>query len=164
MNIKFQNKPVTLKGAEVKVGDSAPDFTAIDNNLNPVSLKDTKGVRIILTVPSIDTPTCDLETRTFNNKATSIPNVTIYTISMDLPFAQTRWCAAHGVKNVITLSDYKDRMVGENYGTYVSELGLLTRAAFVIDSNNKVVYVEYVEEITEQPNYDKVLEAAKNVK
>lgn len=164
MNIKFQNKPVTLKGAEVKVGDSAPDFTAIDNNLNPVSLKDTKGVRIILTVPSIDTPTCDLETRTFNNKATSIPNVTIYTISMDLPFAQTRWCAAHGVKNVITLSDYKDRMVGENYGTYVSELGLLTRAAFVIDSNNKVVYVEYVEEITEQPNYDKVLEAAKNAK
>ncbi|WP_097027447.1 thiol peroxidase [Clostridium peptidivorans] len=164
MNIKFQNKPVTLKGAEVKVGDSAPDFTAIDNNLNPVSLKDTKGVRIVLTVPSIDTPTCDLETRTFNNKATSIPNVTIYTVSMDLPFAQSRWCAAHGVKNVITLSDYKDRLVGENYGTYVAELGLLTRAAFVIDSNNKVVYVEYVEEITEQPNYDKVLEAAKNAK
>lgn len=164
MNIKFQNKPVTLKGAEVKVGDSAPDFTAIDNNLNPVSLKDTKGVRIVLTVPSIDTPTCDLETRTFNNKATSIPNVTIYTFSMDLPFAQSRWCAAHGVKNVITLSDYKDRMVGENYGTYVAELGLLTRAAFVIDSDNKVVYVEYVEEITEQPNYDNVLEAAKNAK
>ncbi|MBE6066812.1 MAG: thiol peroxidase [Clostridium lundense] len=164
MNIKFQNKPVTLKGKEVKVGDSAPDFIAIDNNLTPISLKDTKGVRIILTVPSIDTPTCDLETRTFNNKATSIPNVTIYTISMDLPFAQARWCAAHGIENVITLSDYKDRMVGENYGTYVSELGLLTRAAFVIDSNNKVVYAEYVEEITEQPNHDKILDAAKNAK
>lgn len=162
MNIKFQNKPVTLKGAEVKVGDFAPDFTAIDNSLNPISLKDTKGVRIVLTVPSIDTPVCDLETRTFNSKATSIPNVTIYTISMDLPFAQSRWCAAHGIENVVTLSDYKDRLVGENYGTYVQELGLLTRAAFVIDSNNKVVYAEYVEEITEQPNHDKILEAAKN--
>jgi thiol peroxidase len=163
MKVKFQKKPVTLWGNEVKVGDTAPDFIAIDNNMQPVSLKDTKGVRIILTVPSLDTPVCDLEARTFNEVASSIPNVSVYTISMDLPFAQIRWCAAHGIKNVKTLSDFKDRLVGKNYGTYIEELGLLTRAAFVIDENNKVTYVEYLEEVTDQPNYDAILEAAKKI-
>lgn len=164
MIVKFQNSPVTLVGNELKVGDMAPDFKAIDNNLKEVSLKDTKGVRILLTVPSIDTPVCDLEVRTFNNKAASIEGVSIYTISMDLPFAQARWCGAHGVNNVTTLSDYKDRLVGKNYGTYVEELGLLTRAAFVIDSSNKVAYVEYLEEITEQPNFEAILKAASEAK
>lgn len=153
--------PITLEGNELKVGDMAPDFTAIDNNMKPVSLKDTKGVRILSVVPSLDTEVCDLETRTFNSKAAEIPNVTIYTISMDLPFAQARWCGAHGVDKVITLSDFKDRLVGKNYGTYIKELGLLTRAVFVIDSNNKITFVEYVPEVTSQPNFDKVLEAAK---
>lgn len=164
MIVKFQNSPVTLVGNELKVGDMAPDFKAIDNNLKEVSLKDTKGVRILLTVPSIDTPVCDLEVRTFNNKAASIGGVSIYTISMDLPFAQARWCGAHGVNNVTTLSDYKDRLVGKNYGTYVEELGLLTRAAFVIDSSNKIAYVEYLEEITEQPNFEAILKAASEAK
>ncbi|WP_434303790.1 thiol peroxidase [Clostridium botulinum] len=161
MEIKFMGNPITLEGNELKVGDIAPDFTAIDNNMKPVSLKDTKGVRILSVVPSLDTEVCDLETRTFNSKATEIPNVTIYTISMDLPFAQARWCGAHGVDKVITLSDFKDRLVGKNYGTYIKELGLLTRAVFVIDSNNKITFVEYVPEVTNQPNFDKVLEAAK---
>ncbi|MBD5639356.1 thiol peroxidase [Clostridium botulinum] len=161
MEIKFMGNPITLEGNELKVGDIAPDFTAIDNNMKPVSLKDTKGVRILSVVPSLDTEVCDLETRTFNSKATEIPNVTIYTISMDLPFAQARWCGAHGVDKVITLSDFKDRLVGINYGTYIKELGLLTRAVFVIDSNNKITFVEYVPEVTNQPNFDKVLEAAK---
>jgi len=161
MEIKFMGNPITLEGNELKVGDMAPDFTAIDNNMKPVSLKDTKGVRILSVVPSLDTEVCDLETRTFNSKAAEIPNVTIYTISMDLPFAQARWCGAHGVDKVITLSDFKDRLVGKNYGTYIKELGLLTRAVFVIDSNNRITFVEYVPEVTSQPNFDKVLEAAK---
>ncbi|WP_434282473.1 thiol peroxidase [Clostridium botulinum] len=164
MEIKFMGNPMTLEGNELKVGDIAPDFTAIDNNMKPVSLKDTKGVRILSVVPSLDTEVCDLETRTFNSKAAEIPNVTIYTISMDLPFAQARWCGAHGVDKVITLSDFKDRLVGKNYGTYIKELGLLTRAVFVIDSNNKITFVEYVPEVTNQPNFDKVLEAAKAAK
>ncbi|APH20340.1 thiol peroxidase [Clostridium botulinum] len=164
MEIKFMGNPMTLEGNELKVGDIAPDFTAMDNNMNPVSLKDTKGVRILSVVPSLDTEVCDLETRTFNSKAAEIPNVTIYTISMDLPFAQARWCGAHGVDKVITLSDFKDRLVGKNYGTYIKELGLLTRAVFVIDSNNKITFVEYVPEVTNQPNFDKVLEAAKAAK
>ncbi|AVP65893.1 thiol peroxidase [Clostridium botulinum] len=161
MEIKFMGNPITLEGNELKVGDMAPDFTAIDNNMKPVSLKDTKGVRILSVVPSLDTEVCDLETRTFNSKAAEIPNVTIYTISMDLPFAQARWCGAHGVDKVITLSDFKDRLVGKNYGTYIKELGLLTRAVFVIDSNNRITFVEYVPEVTSQPNFDKVLEASK---
>ena len=161
MEIKFMGNPITLEGNELKVEDMAPDFTAIENNMKPVSLKDTKGVRILSVVPSLDTEVCDLETRTFNSKAAEIPNVTIYTISMDLPFAQARWCGAHGVDKVITLSDFKDRLVGKNYGTYIKELGLLTRAVFVIDSNNKITFVEYVPEVTSQPNFDKVLEAAK---
>ncbi|EPY6472576.1 thiol peroxidase [Clostridium sporogenes] len=161
MEIKFMGNPITLEGNELKVGDMAPHFTAIDNNMKPVSLKDTKGVRILSVVPSLDTEVCDLETRTFNSKAAEIPNVTIYTISMDLPFAQARWCGAHGVDKVITLSDFKDRLVGKNYGTYIKELGLLTRAVFVIDSNNKITFVEYVLEVTNQPNFNKVLEAAK---
>lgn len=161
MEIKFMGNPITLEGNELKVGDMAPDFTAIDNNMKPVSLEDTKGVRILSVVPSLDTEVCDLETRTFNSKAAEIPNVTIYTISMDLPFAQARWCGAHGVDKVITLSDFKDRLVGKNYGTYIKELGLLTRAVFVIDSNNRITFVEYVPEVTSQPNFDKVLESAK---
>ncbi|MDF2882538.1 MAG: tpx [Clostridiaceae bacterium] len=164
MKVNFKNSPVTLVGNEVKVGDSAPDFTAIDKSMQPVSLSNNKGVKILLTVPSIDTPVCDLETRTFNERATELNNVTIYTISMDLPFAQSRWCGAHGIKNVITLSDFKDRIVGKNYGTYIEELGLLTRASFVIDSNNKVVYVDYLKEVADYPNYDEILEAAKKAK
>lgn len=164
MQLKFQGKPVTLSGNTIKVGDTIPDFTVIDNNLNPISLKDTKGVRIFLTVPSIDTPVCDLETRTFNEKASEIPGVTVYTISMDLPFAQSRWCAAHGVKNVTTASDYKDRSFGKNFGTYIVDLGLLSRTAFVVDSNNKVTYANYLEEVTDYPDYDEILNAAKKAK
>lgn len=164
MDLKFQGKIMRVSGNEVKVGVTAPDFTVVNNSLEPVSLKDTKGIRIFLAVPSIDTPVCDLEARTFNERATEIPGVTVYTISMDLPFAQSRWCAAHDIKNVVTLSDYKDRTFGENFGTYVNDLGLLARAAFVVDSNNKVTYVEYVPEITDPPKYDNILKAAKECK
>ena len=159
MKVTFQGNPLTLEGVQVKVGDSAPNFTVVNNDLNPVSLNDTKGKRVFLTVPSLDTPVCDTEVRRFNEEASKLDNVTIYTISMDLPFAQARWCGAAGVNNVITVSDYKDREFSKNYGAYINELGLSTRAVFVVDENNKVTYVEYLSEITEEPNYDKALEA-----
>ncbi|MCG4578811.1 thiol peroxidase [Clostridium cochlearium] len=164
MNITFKGNPVTLVGTQLKIGDKAPDFTVVDNNMEDFSLKNTKGVRIISAVPSLDTPVCDLETKTFNKEASNIPNVSIYTISMDLPFAQIRWCGDNGIDNLTTLSDFKDRLFGKNYGTYVKELGLLARAVFVIDSNDNIVYAEYVEEIGNQPNFEKVLETARNAK
>lgn len=161
MQVTFQGSPLTLKGTQVKVGDNAPDFTVIDNDLKPVKLSDTKGKRVFLTVPSLDTPVCDAEVRRFNLEATKLGDVTIYTISMDLPFAQGRWCGGAGIDKVKTLSDYKDREFGENYGVYINELGLLSRAVFVVDENNKVVYAEYLNEITEEPNYEKVLKVLK---
>ncbi|MDD3225095.1 MAG: thiol peroxidase [Clostridium sp.] len=164
MEITFQGKKVTLGGKRLKVGDDFPDFIARDNSLAPVTLKDTKGVRIFLTVPSIDTPVCDLEVRTFNEKADKLSGISVYTISMDLPFAQSRWCGNAEIKNVFTLSDYKEREFSKNTGTYVNELGLLARTAFVVDSKNKIVYADYLSEITNQPNYDDILEAAKNAK
>ncbi|AOR24270.1 thiol peroxidase [Clostridium taeniosporum] len=157
MNVKFQGNLMTLEGTIIKVGDLAPDFTAIDNNLNPVSSKDFKGKKVFVSVPSLDTPVCDLEVKRFNKEATSFSNVNIYVLSMDLPFAQGRWCGSEGIDKVKTLSDYKDREFGEKYGTYIKELGLLTRAVFVVDENNKVIYVEYCEEISSHPNYDEVL-------
>lgn len=164
MKVKFQGNEVTLVGKQLKVGDTFPEFIAANNSLAPVTLKDTKGVRIFLTVPSLDTPVCDLEVRTFNEKAANIEGVTVYTVSMDLPFAQARWCGAEGVERVITLSDYKEREFGKVTGTYLKELGLLARTSFVVDSNNKITYANYLEEVTSYPNYDEILEAAKKVK
>ena len=161
MKVTFQGNPLTLEGTQVKVGDTAPNFTVVNNDLNEVSLNDTKGKRIFLTVPSLDTPVCDTEVRRFNEEASKLNNVTVYTVSMDLPFAQARWCGAAGVNNVVTVSDYKDKEFSKNYGAYINELGLLTRAVFVVDENNKVSYVEYLNEITEEPNYAKALEALK---
>lgn len=161
MKVTFQGAPLTLEGTQVKVGDTAPNFTVVGNDLNPVSLNDTKGKRVFLSVPSIDTAVCDMEVRKFNTEASKLNNVEVYTISMDLPFAQARWCGAAGIENVKTVSDYKDREFGKNYGVYINELGLLSRAVFVIDENNKVVYVEYLQEITEEPNYEAALNALK---
>ena len=161
MKVTFQGNPLTLEGTQVKVGDTAPDFTVVNNDLNPLKLSDTKGKRVFLTVPSLDTPVCDTEVRHFNQEASKLGNVTIYTISMDLPFAQARWCGGANIDKVITASDYKDREFGKNYGVYINELGLLSRAVFVVDENNKVTYVEYLNEITDEPNYDKALEALK---
>lgn len=159
MHITFKGNPITLEGTEVKVGDSVPDFLVTDNNLEPMALKDTKGKRVFVSVPSIDTSVCDMEVRRFNEEATKMKDVSIYVISMDLPFAQKRWCGNAGIEAVKTVSDYKDRSFGKNYGTYIKELGLLTRAVFVIDENNKVTYVEYCAEVAKEPDYDKVLQA-----
>ncbi|MDO4794094.1 MAG: thiol peroxidase [Filifactor alocis] len=158
MQVKFQGNPLTLEGTQVKVGDKAPDFTVLKNDLSPLSLKDMPGKKIISAVPSLDTGVCDLETRRFNEEAEKLNGVTVYTISMDLPFAQARWCGNNGIKNVITASDFKDREFSQAYGCYIKELGLLTRAVFGLDENNKIIYVEYCDEVTDEPNYDAVLD------
>lgn len=161
---KFAGNPLTLEGKEVKVGESFRDFTVINNDLSPLNYKDTKGVRIFLAVPSIDTEVCDMEVRKFNEEAAKLNNVTVYTVSMDLPFAQGRWCGAAGIEKVKVVSDYNSRTFGEATGTFIKELALLTRASFVVDSEGKVVFVEYLEEMTNEPTYSNILEAAKSAK
>lgn len=161
--ITFQNNPVTLIGEKVKVGDTAPDFTVLANDLTPVTLADTKGkVRLISVVPSLDTGVCAQQTRRFNEEATSLSDdVKVLTISVDLPFAQARWCGAEGIEAVQTLSDHKDLSFGTAYGNVIEELRLLARSVFVVDKNDKVTYVEYVPEVTDHPDYEKALEAVK---
>ncbi|MFB7301970.1 thiol peroxidase [Heyndrickxia sporothermodurans] len=164
-NVTFKGNPVTILGNEVKVGDTAPNFTVLANDLSEVTLNDTKGkVRLISVVPSIDTGVCDAQTRRFNEEASKLNNVEVLTISCDLPFAQGRWCAASGLENVKTLSDHRDLSFGEAYGVIMKELRLLARSVFVVDSNDKVVYVEYVSEGTNHPDYEKAIEAAKQAK
>jgi thiol peroxidase len=164
--ITFKQNPMTLIGNEVKVGDTAPDFTVLANDLSPVTLQDSKGkTRLISVVPSLDTGTCDTQTRKFNESAAELgDDVVILTVSNDLPFAQKRWCAAAGIDSVQTLSDHRDLSFGEAYGVAIEELRLLTRSIFVVDSNDKVTYVEYVPEATEHPNYEKAIEAVKAAK
>lgn len=163
MNIKLNGEKVTLRGSEIRVGQEAPDFIVSNVELKPVTLKDTKGKRVFLTVPSIDTPVCDLEVKRFNKEAEKYKDTTIYVVSVDLPFAQARWCGSEDVDNVITLSDYKDRSFGENYGVYIEEVGFLARAVFVVDEDNKVIYTEYCENVSDHPNYDKVLKVLDNL-
>lgn len=159
--ITMRGNPVTLVGKPIEIGQDAPDFTVIDNEMNEVSLKDTSGVRLIASVPSLDTGVCDAETRRFNEEATSLGDAKVYVVSMDLPFAQTRWCGAAGVENVQTLSDHRAGSFGEAYGVLIDGLRLLARAVFVVDSNNKVTYVQYVPEVSEHPDYDAALAAVK---
>ncbi|GIN60134.1 putative thiol peroxidase [Robertmurraya siralis] len=163
--VTFKGNPVTLVGTEVKVGDKAPNFTVLANDLSPVTLDDSKGhVRLISVVPSIDTGVCDAQTRRFNEEAAKLDNVKVLTVSVDLPFAQKRWCAAAGIDNVQTVSDHRDLSFGEAYGAVMQELRLLARSVFVIDSNDTVTYVEYVSEGTDHPNYEAAIEAAKAAK
>lgn len=164
-SITFGGNPVTLLGSEVKVGDKAPNFTVLANDLSPVTLEDSKGsVRLISVVPSLDTGVCDTQTRRFNEEAAKFDNVQILTISVDLPFAQGRWCGAAGVDKVQTLSDHRDLSFGEAYGIAIQEHRLLARGVFVVDSNDTVTYAEYVSEATDHPNYEAAIEAAKQAK
>lgn len=164
-NITFKGNQVTLLGTEVKVGDKAPDFTVLANDLSPVTLDSTKGnVRLISVVPSLDTGVCDQQTRRFNEEAANLGNVKVLTVSVDLPFAQKRWCGAAGIENVQTLSDHRDLSFGKAYGVAIEELRLLARAVFVVDSNDVVTYVEYVSEATNHPDYDAAIAAAKAAK
>jgi thiol peroxidase len=160
--ITFKGNPFTLLGPELKVGDKAPDFAVVDNGLAPISLANSAGkVRIISAVPSLDTPVCDAETRRFNQEAASLPgDVVVLTISLDLPFAQKRWCGAAGIEKVTTLSDYRDRSFGQNYGVLIKELLLLTRAIFVVDAQDVIRYIQIVPEVTSEPDYAAVIAAA----
>lgn len=157
MTITFKGTPMNLSGRQLQVGDSMPDFTLTDQTLQAVHSQDLGGVRVFLTVPSLDTGVCDQEVRRFNQAAAGFPGVSIYAVSLDLPFAQARWCGAAGVETVRTLSDYKDHSFGTATGTRIEELGLLTRAVFVVDRGGKVTYAEYVPEVSAHPNYDAVL-------
>ena len=155
----FQGKPLTLIGPELKVGDKAPDFKLIDTGLKPVTLADSKGkTRLVSVVPSIDTPVCDLQTKRFNQEASKLPaNVVVMTVSMDLPFAQARWCGLAGADKIQMLSDYQEHAFGQAYGVLIKELKLLSRAVFVIGPDDKVQYSQYVKEVTEHPDYEKIL-------
>lgn len=158
-NVTMQKKPVTLVGNKVKEGDKAPDFTVVDQNLQPKSLKDYTGkVKLISVTPSLDTPVCDMQARRFNEEAAKLgENVAVLNISVDLPFAIKRFCNAAGIDKVETLSDYKDVSFGENYGVLIKELRLLARSVFIIDDKDIIRYIEIVPEVTNEPDYDKAL-------
>ena len=158
----LKGNPFTLIGPEIKVGQKAPDFTVLAGNLSPVTLASSKGkTRLIISVPSLDTPVCDMETRRFNEEAAKFPGVETLVISVDLPFAQGRFCQTSGISRVTALSDHRDVSFGKAYGTLIKELRLLSRAVFVIDANDVVQYVEYVKEVSSHPNYDAALNALK---
>lgn len=154
----FKGNTVTLQGNPVKVGDTAPDFTALTTALEEVTLASYPGKKLISVVPSIDTGVCDTQTRAFNEKAASLGG-TVLTVSNDLPFAQRRWCAASGLDNVIMLSDHRDQSFAKSYGVLMEELRLLARSVFVVNSAGKVQYVQYMEEMTEEVDFDAALEA-----
>ena len=159
--IKMKGNPLTLIGKELKVGERAPDFETLDNDLAPVNLTSFIGkVCVITTVPSLDTPVCDMETRRFNEEAGRLSSdVRILTISMDLPFAQKRWCGAAGVDKIVTLSDHRNASFGIAYGVLIKELRLLARAVFVLDREGIIRYIQMVKEVADEPDYDAVLEA-----
>jgi thiol peroxidase len=159
----FKGNPLTLVGPELKAGDRAPDFKAVDNGLAEVTLAGTgSGVRIFSVVPSLDTPVCDAQTKRFNEEAAKLAGVDIITISMDLPFAQKRWCGAMGVDKVKMLSDHRDASFGAAYGTLIKEWRVLSRAIFVVGKDGAIRHAEYVKEVADYPNYDAALAAAQS--
>jgi thiol peroxidase len=163
--VVFGGKPATLLGNELKVGDAAPDFTAVGNDLKPVALSQFKGkVVVIASVPSLDTPTCDIETRRFNAEAAKLgPDVVVLTVSMDLPFAQKRWCGAAGVDRVITVSDHREAAFGKAYGVLLKDVRLLARCVFVVDRQGVIRYIQLVKDVGTEPDYAPVLQAVRDL-
>jgi len=163
--VTMKGNPLTLAGSIPKVGEKAPSFTVLDNNMAPVDLGAYKGkICIVSSVPSLDTPVCDMETRRFNQEAGNLgSDVVILTISMDLPFAQKRWCGMAGVDKVITLSDHKDASFGSAYGVLIRELRLLARCVFIVDREGVIRYVQLVPEVSQEPDYEAVLEAVRKL-
>lgn len=161
--VTMRGNPVTLVGNPVKVGDKAPEFSVLANDLKPVSLANYQGkVCIISSVPSLDTPVCETSTRRFNEEAAKLgTDVAVLTVSMDLPFAQKRWCAANGIKEVETLSDHREASFGSAYGLLIKELRLLARAVLVVDKGGTIRYEQIVKEIADEPDYEAVLAAAR---
>ena len=162
--VTLRGNPLTLIGPELKAGDAAPDFECVDFTLKPVTLAGTgSNVRIFSVVPSLDTPVCDAQTKRFNDELAKLPGVEVLTVSMDLPFAQKRWCGAFGVDRVKMLSDHKSGSFGAAYGTLIKELRIQSRAIFVVDKDNVVRHVEYVKEVTDHPDYQAALQAARSI-
>ncbi|MHB8708116.1 MAG: thiol peroxidase [Desulfuromonadales bacterium] len=163
--VTFKGNPMTLLGQPARSGDAAPDFRVVDTSLQPVTLASSAGrIRLITTVPSLDTPVCDTMTRTFNQDAANLPEgVVVYTISLDLPFAQKRWCGNAGIDRVQTLSDYQDRSFALNYGLLIKELKLMARAVLVIDANDRISYLQLVPEVTSEPDYTAALAAVRSL-
>lgn len=161
----LKGNPITLVGPELKAGDKAPDFKLNKDLMTQASLSDYAGkVKLISVVPSLDTGVCDAQTRRFNEEAANLgDDVVILTVSVDLPFAQARWCGAAGVDKVVTLSDYKERSFGTAYGVFIKELALDMRSIFVVDKNDTITYAEYLGEMTEHPNYEQAIAAVKQL-
>ncbi|HME07386.1 MAG TPA: thiol peroxidase [Bryobacteraceae bacterium] len=160
--VTLRGNKMTLVGPELKSGQTAPDFDAVNDSLQPVNLEKTgHSVRIFSVIPSLDTPVCDAQTKRFNEEVSKLPGVDVFSVSMDLPFAQKRWCGAYGVDRIKMLSDHKTGSFGEQYGTLIKELRIESRALFVVDKDNTLRYVEYVPEVADHPNYDAALEAAR---
>ena len=161
--ITFKGGPLTLEGDAVNVGDKAPDATLAANDLSEKKLSDYCGkVCIVSVVPSLDTPVCDAQTRRFNEAAGQLGDeMVVLTVSMDLPFAQKRWCGGAGIDHVETLSDYKNHDFASAYGLYIKELGLLARCVMVLDRQGTIKYIDLVREVASEPDYDAALEAAK---
>ena len=158
----LRGKPFRLAGPQLKSGDTAPDFEVVDGNLQSVNLEKTgNGVRIFSVVPSLDTPVCDAQTKRFEDEAGEMTQVRIFTVSMDLPFAQKRWCGSFGINHVAMLSDHRLGSFGEHYGTLIPELRIESRAIFVVDVDNRLRHVEYVKEVGEHPDYEAAFAAAK---
>jgi thiol peroxidase len=163
--VTMRGNPLTLLGKELRIGESAPDAELLDNDLNAVKLSSFKGkVCVISSVPSLDTPVCDMETRRFNEAAGKLgDDVVILTVSMDLPFAQKRWCGAAGVDRVITLSDHRGASFGNAFGVLIKELRLLARSIFVVDQSGIIQYIQHVKELSQEPDYDAIIKAVQKV-
>ena len=160
--VTMKGNPVTLLGPKKNIGDIAPDFTVLAPDMSPIKLSDFAGkVKVINVVPSIDTPICDMQVRHFNKDAASLGDVVILSISVDLPFALSRYCAANGIDAVKTTSDHRETDFGLKYGFLIENLRLLSRGILVVDKNDKITYVEYVPEVASEPDYEKALEAVK---
>lgn len=163
MQVTFGGKNLNLYGEVVKVSDKAPDFKAVNNDLSSFDSKENQGKVVVYSVvPSIDTGVCSLQARTFNEEAEKLgDNVIVITVSCDLPFAQKRFCAQEGIKNSISISDYKDHDFGKKYGFLIEDLALLSRGVVIVDKNGKIAYTEYVKEVTNEVNFEAALDAVK---
>jgi thiol peroxidase len=161
----IDGNPLTLTGPELKTGEKAPDFTVVDNDMNTVSLKDFKSKIIVISaVPSLDTPVCDIETQKFNSEAAKLgDDIKILTISMDLPFAQKRWCGANNVDKVVTLSDHREASFGNAFGVLIKELRLLARAVFVLDEQRVIRDIVILDDVTKEPDYNTIIESVKKL-
>lgn len=165
LDITFQGNPLTLEGTLLEVGQKAPAFSLVKNDLTAITLDELKGKNILISsIVSIDTPVCDIQTKRFNGEASKLENTVLLTVSTDLPFALARYCADKGITSAVTASDYSTRKFSKDYGLFIKELSLSTRAIIIIDKNGYIAYTEYLKEITDEPNYEAALKALDNIK